>query len=207
MKKFLILAASVFLLCSAVTGCGKTRTAETENSSEIVAVDFSDFEKNRIELKNIYEAVKTAYESESAEADADIEAKMSAAADVLNKFGNIKQEEFDSPEALNSANKDVLDSIAVLDKAAEKLNAPKSVISYEQVSENYNTMKELYGKLSAEDPASQSSETKDALEEAKALISQTGELTDESFKTQKELTSFNMYVEETIIKLSAAETK
>lgn len=205
MKRFLMLGLSVLMLCCPVTGCGKTRVTETENSTEIVAIDFSDFEKNLSKLKSSYETVKDAYESNSVEADADIEAKLSAAADVLNKFGDIKQEEFDSQEALNSANKDVTDAITVLDAVAGNLNAPTAAVSYEQVKEKYDEMVEAYNRLSAVPADKQSAETKTALEKANGLITQTGEITDESFKTQQELVMFGSLVEETLEELKAAE--
>ena len=205
MKRFLMLGLSVLMLCCSVTGCGKTRVTETENSTEIVAIDFSDFEKNLSKLKSSYETVKDAYESNSVEADADIEAKLSAAADVLNKFGDIKQEEFDSQEALNSANKDVTDAITVLDAVAGNLNAPTAAVNYEQVKEKYDEMVEAYNRLSAVPADKQSAETKTALEKANGLITQTGEITDESFKTQQELVMFGSLVEETLEELKAAE--
>ncbi|MBQ9604490.1 MAG: hypothetical protein IJR45_03655 [Firmicutes bacterium] len=203
MKKVLMLGASLILLCTALTACGETKEIPEETTAENT-MDFSELDGNYLILKDSYETVKNAYESSSVQADAEIENSISQAADVLNNIGELKKEDYASQGMMESANRDILNAQSALDSAAEKMQTSTASVSFEQIKENYDKMVAAYNTVSNIAAEKQSGETKAVLEEAKALISQIGEISPEKFKTQDEMINFNMIVCQVLAKLDAA---
>ena len=205
MKKAIIFAVSVLMLCTAMTACKKNTaeertTPETQIQSMENPESFAELKSNFDVLTDDYNTVKKAYE-DYPDANTEVETALKTAADLINHIGEPDSERFNTPELISKTNNDILDVISILDKAAAKMDTTLADVDYEQAKENYDKMVEEYNRLSV----SGGENVKDALILPKSLIDEFGELSPEKFNTDDEIKLFNSSVINALHDMGTAE--
>ena len=202
-KKLLAVLLTGVMAMSMLTACGGSDETTTGAATEDVAAvstdgemcsdeTFSILQSNYATMTDAYNAVKDLYENDGIAADEAIEDAMNQAADVINQMGEIAQDSITEEDAvtLNSAMVDILDALSsVVDGMTtteggdEAASEGCSDETFAILQENYSTLSGVYDTVAAaymSDEIAQSDDIETALTETEAIMSQMGEISQDS---------------------------
>ena len=206
MKKKLIAMLMVAAMVGVMlTGCGSSEApaeeaAATEEVTEDAAADgemvsdetFAALQENYASVTEAYDAVAELYSSDEIAADADIEATMTQAADVIAQMGEITQDSITEADAeeLNSAMMDILDALSMLVDGMEAADTTEAADgemvsdeTFATLQENYSSVTEAYdavAELYNSDEIEANADIEDLITQAADVLTQMGEITQDT---------------------------
>lgn len=171
------------------TAAEETEQTE-ETATEMVSDEtFAQLQDNFELMSECYDQVLDLYSDDEIKANADIEAAMLLAADVIDQMGEITQESIteEDAETLNDAMVDILEGLSdLVDGMIIENGLDTEVVSDEtfaELQENYTAMTEAYNAVAEaynSDAVAADADIEAAMNEAAEIIEQMGELEQET---------------------------
>ncbi|MDO5575178.1 MAG: hypothetical protein Q4G60_14500 [bacterium] len=201
-KKILAVVLTAAMSAMVLTACGGDKAAEAPveeaaveetadaGSDEMVSDEtFATLQDNYATMTEAYNSVADLYSSDEVAADADIEATMNQAADVINQMGEITQDTLTEADAeqLNSAMVDILDGLSMIvdgmsaaDAGSDEMVSDETFATlqdnYAATVEAYNAVAELY----SADEIAADADIEATMTQAADVINQMGEITQDT---------------------------
>ncbi len=184
--------------------------AASEEASKAEATDgeitFETLQENYAAMKEAYDTVEAAYMDDSVQQDPAVEETLTEAKSLIDEIGELKEEDFKDASEMSEMNDNFVKILEVLsatvdslqpaeaDAATDTADASTEELDITEVSENFNTLVDSYNTIKDAVEAGQvtlDADQQAAMDTAADLINQLGEITTDSFKTQKDLDDTN----------------
>lgn len=157
----------------------ETAPAEETGTDMVSDETFAQLQENFGLMSDCYDQVLELYSSDDIQADADIEAAMLQAAELIDQMGEITQESITEEDAktLNDAMVDILEGLSdLVDGMAIEAVSDET---FAALQENYAAMTEAYNAVAEaynSDEIAADADIEAAMNEAAAIIEEMGEL-------------------------------
>ncbi len=205
-----VLSAAMLMACgdeeTATTAEATTAEATTEESADATAettgseLTFADLQDNYKTLVETYNVVEEAYLSDSIEQSDDVESLLTECKGVIDEMGELSEDDFNGESDLVTMNDSIVTLLEALGNIVDMMqetgdsSASASGLTFADLQENYGVLCETYQVVEdayMNDLIEQDDTVESLLTEAKSVIDQMGELTEDDFTSESDYAEMN----------------